>query len=301
MAENWNKEVFGQFADIGLSLDSTLKDGKYKVKQYVAMGHINLVYLAEMKKGDQIKQVLMKEFCPYDYANRDLDKKTLVCKGAAFKRQYENARKIFERECKIHQRINTVPIEQRTNIVRYLEYFEENNTRYLVLEYIAGVDLNHYIKSNSRLQFKELARQIILAVMQIHNIGIIHKDLKPSNLIVGEDHKIYVIDFGVAEFAEEQQKDSTVFVSRVFSAPELYYESKVSFQADVYSVGAICYYLLTGRMIQSAEERLSEDKVIPLSGFVTIPWILEWAIMRCLYLMPEKRWKNLQILYFLLW
>lgn len=301
MAENWDKEVFGQFADVGLSLDSTLKDGKYRVKQYVAMGHINLVYLAELKKDNKIEQVLIKEFCPYDYANRDLDKKTLVCKGTAFKRQYEDARGIFERECKIHQKINTVPFRQRKNIVQYLECFEENNTKYLVLEYIAGVDLKCYIKSNSRLQFKDIAGQIILAVMQIHNMGIIHKDLKPSNFIVGKDHKIYVIDFGVAEFAEEQPKDSTVFVSRVFSAPELYREHKVSFQADVYSVGAICYYLLTGRMIQSAEKRLNEDKVMPLSEFVTIPWVLDWAIMKCLHLLPEKRWKNLKILYLLLW
>lgn len=300
MAENWDEEVFGQFADVGLSLDSILKGGTYKIKQYVSMGHINLVYLAEKKKGNQIKQVLIKEFCPYDYANRDLDKKTLVCKGDAFKRQYEDAKKIFERECKIHQRISMLPFKQRSNIVQYFECFEENNTKYLVLEYILGVDLNHYIKSNSGLQFKEIAREILFAIMQIHNIGIIHKDLKPSNLIVGEDHKIYVIDFGVAEFAEKKQDDSTIFVSKAFSAPELYRKEKISFQADVYSVGAIFYYLLTGKMVQSADERLYEDKVMPLSGFVTIPWILERAIMKCLYLLPEKRWSSLHILYILL-
>lgn len=301
MTENWDEEVFGQFADVGLSLDSILNGGTYKIKQYIAMGHINLVYLAEKNKGNQVKKVLIKEFCPYDYANRDLDKKTLVCKGEAFKRQYEDAKKIFERECKIHQRISMFPFEQRRNIVQYVECFEENNTKYLVLEYIPGVDLNHYIKSNSRLQFKTIAREIISAVMQIHSIGIIHKDLKPSNLIVGKDHKIYVIDFGIAEFAEQQQDDTTVFVSKAFSAPELYHKDKVSFQTDIYSVGAICYYLLTGQMIQSAEERLYEDRVEPLSRFITIPWVLEWAIMKCLYLLPEKRWSSLQILYGLLW
>lgn len=300
MAENWNKEVFGQFADVGLSLDSALRGGVYKIKQYVAMGHINLVYLAEKKKGDQIKQVLIKEFCPYDYANRDLDKKTLICKGKAFKRQYEDAKKMFERECHIHQKISTFPLEQRSNIVQFLECFEENNTKYLVLEYISGVDLNHYIKSKSGLSFKAIAKEIIVAVMQIHNMGIIHKDLKPSNFIVGEDHKIYVIDFGIAEFAEKQQDDSTIFVSKAFSAPELYSNRKVSFQADIYSVGAICYYLLTGHIIPSADERLYEDKVITLSNFITIPWILEWTIMKCLYMLPEKRWSSLWMLYVLL-
>lgn len=300
MAENWDDEVFGQFADVGLSLDSALRGGVYKIKQYVAMGHINLVYLAEKKKDDQIKQVLIKEFCPYDYANRDLDKKTLICKGNAFKKQYEDAKKMFERECYIHQKISTFPLKQRHNIVQFLECFEENNTKYLVLEYISGVDLNHYIKSKSGLSFKAIAKEIILAVMQIHNMGIIHKDLKPSNLIVGEDHKIYVIDFGVAEFAEQKQNDSTIFVSRAFSAPELYRKEEISFQADVYSVGAIFYYLLTGKMLQNADERLYEDKIMPLSSFVTIPWILERAIMKCLYLLPEKRWSSLQILYILL-
>lgn len=300
MAENWDDEVFGQFADVGLSLDSALRGGVYRIKQYVAMGHINLVYLAEKKKDDQIKQVLIKEFCPYDYANRDLDKKTLICKGNAFKRQYEDAKKMFERECYIHQKISTFPLKQRRNIVQFLECFEENNTKYLVLEYISGVDLNHYIKSKSGLSFKAIAKEIILALMQIHNMGIIHKDLKPSNLIVGEDHKIYVIDFGVAEFAEQKQRDSTIFVSRAFSAPELYRKEEISFQADVYSVGAIFYYLLTGKMLQSADERLYEDKIMPLSDFVAIPWILERAIMKCLYLLPEKRWSSLQILYILL-
>lgn len=298
MTKDSDDKVFGQFINIGLPLNSILHE-KYRLKEYMAIGHINLVYLGE--QIDCNRKVLIKEFCPYAFANRDLDKKTVVCKGKSCKRQYEEAKKIFEKECDVHKKISIFPEKQRKNIAKYIECFEENKTKYLVLEYIPGIDLNNYIKKEKKLEFKKIARQIISAVMQIHKMGILHKDLKPANIIVGENKQIYIIDFGTADVMYEMSETVfTVLVSKGFSAPELYQRDNISIKTDIYSVGAIFYYMLVGQLVKNADERVFEDTVLPISNFIRIPYILEWAIMKCIQIEPKDRWSNMKILYLLL-
>jgi len=291
MTEAMDRKEYGDFATIGLPLDYELY-GKYKVKEYVSMGHINLVYLAVNKVSQ--KKVLIKEFCPYEYANRDLDRVHVVCKGRACRKQYDQACALFAKECEIHKLISKYPEKKRKNIVKFIECFEENGTKYLVLEYIPGQDLKSYIQIVPNLQFISIAKEIVRAVKQIHAMGILHKDIKPSNLIVGDDGHIYIIDFGTADKCNAS-KDEYPFVSKGFSAPELYRLEMLSKQTDIYSLGAIFYYLLTGRVLQSADQRLVKDQVIPISADVSIPWLLEWGIMKCVRLDPNKRWKHLAI------
>lgn len=296
MTKDSDSTVFGQFTNIGLPIDSKLKE-IYRIKEYVAMGHANLTYLAENCKSHE--RVVIKEFCPYDYSNRDLDGKSVICKGDCFRKDYQAAKQLFERECQIHKKISAYPERFRKHIVKYVEDFEENHTKYLVLQFIPGMDLYRCMKQKKVMHFKKVARQILRAVMQIHKMGIIHKDLKPSNIVLGNDGKVYIIDLGTAQLKSEANAVVRLG-SRGFSAPELYQNGATSVKTDIYSVGAIFYYMLVGRLPENGDERLLEDTVSPISDYIHLPLILEWAIMKCIQVNPKKRWSSLKVLYVLL-
>lgn len=298
MAENVRQNVFGQIADVGLPIGTQLH-GCYQIIDYLSVGHISLVYLAEMKDNKTSQKVLIKEFCPFTLANRDLDFKTVVCKGKAYKKQFCQAKEMFDRECMIAAQLQKMPEKEKRYIANYIEDFKENKTRYLVLEFIPGMDLRQYMKKGKPLSFKKTVKTLIRVIESLHKIGILHRDIKPSNMIVKEDGEVVIIDFGSSCLWKQEEKDIP-FVSKGFSAPELYHNEKTTNLADNYSVGAVIYYLLTGTVPQSAEKRLQKDELESISTYIDIPFILEYVIMKALELYPEKRLKSLKVLYYLL-
>ncbi len=298
MAGNTGQNVFGQIADIGLPIGTQLHEC-YQIMDYLSAGHISLVYLAETKGGKKSRKVLIKEFCPFTLANRDLDFKTVVCKGKAYKKQFCHEKEMFDRECMIAAQLQKMPEREKRYIANYIEDFQENETRYLVLEFVPGIDLKQYIKMGKTLSFKKTVRTLIRVIENLHKIGILHRDMKPSNIIVKEDGEVVIIDFGSACFSKNEDKE-VPFVSKGFSAPELYVNEKTTNLTDNYSVGAIVYYLLTGVVPQSAEKRLKKDELKNISSYIDIPFVLEHIIMKCLELCPKKRLKKLKVLYYLL-
>lgn len=298
MAENVGQTVFGQIADVGLPIGTQLHEC-YQIIDYLSAGHTSLVYLAEIKGNNTRKKALIKEFCPFSLANRDLDFKTVVCKGKAYEKQFCQARELFDRECIIAAQLQKIPKKEKQYIANYIEDFQENKTRYLVFEFVPGMDLKKYIKMGKTLNFKKTVKTLIRVVENLHKIGILHRDIKPSNMIVKEDGDIVVIDFGSACLCKKEEKDIP-FVSKGFSAPELYCSGKTTELSDNYSIGAIIYYLLTGVIPQSAEERLKKDELKNISVYIEIPFILEYAIMKTLELDAQKRLKSLKVLYYLL-
>lgn len=289
----------GQINDIGLPLGTELHSC-YEIVDYIALGNISLLYTAKEKNQKSDKKILIKEFCPFAFANRDLDFKTVVCKGKAYEKQLLQAKKVFDRDCQITKSLQNLKCNERKHVVTYIDDFEGNGTRYLVLEYVPGVDLEEYLTEGRTLPFKQTIVSLIRIIRSLHKNGIIHRDIKPSNIIVKEDGTLVLIDFGSACYVKDACSEIT-FVSRGFSAPELYKKEKTSIQTDIYSIGAVMYYLLTGVIPQSAEERIKEDKIKPVSDFIEIPYVLELEIMKTLQLDTEKRLKNLNILRYLLW
>lgn len=295
MTESINQVVFGQINDIALPLGAKLHSS-YEITEYVSVGHTSLLYLAE--KIQSKRKVLIKEFCPFAFANRDLDFKSVVCKGKAYANQFQKAKKSFERECEITSSLKKLEQKKKAHFATYIEDFTENDTKYLVLEYVLGVDLGHYIRNKNKLSYKKIMSPLIKTVRNLHEIGILHRDIKPSNIMIKEDGTIVLIDFGSACFIEDEKSELT-FVSKGFSAPELYENMTTTVQTDIYSLGAVMYYLLTGIIPQSAEERIKEDKLKPVSKYAEVPFILEYIIRKALCLKQEKRLKNLKLLYYL--
>lgn len=280
--------------DIGLALGTVLQK-RYELKNYISIGQTSLIYLAY----DTIckSEVVVKEFCPYAFANRDLDHMTVVLKREAYKKQYEQMRSAFELECKVLKKLSMTR-KKKSHIVTYFDSFHENETVYLVMEYIDGYDLEDAIRDGEKIPYKKSIRHIIKMVDDIHKAGILHLDLKPSNILINKKQEFVLIDFGSARFAN-QPSTAVSFATKGYSAPELFTNGAVSVKSDIYSVGAMIYYFTTGRVPESAKERLQEDSLKTLSSYRKVPGILEHFVMKCLSMSEERRPKSLKLLYYL--
>lgn len=281
--------------DIGLKLETILHK-RYQITGYLSMGQTSLIYLAYDK--DSQKEVVVKEFCPYAYANRDLDQLTVICKGDSYTSQFHQMKEAFIQECAILKQLTQRRDRGSEHIVPYLDSFSENETVYLVMDYIKGNDLEDALVTGGKLSFKKTIRQILKMVECIHKAGILHLDLKPSNILINEKQELMLIDFGSARFMD-QEVNQVSFATKGYSAPELFTNQSVSRATDVYSVGAMIYYFATGHVPVSAMERLREDDLRAISSYVKIPGMMEHYVMKCLRLQAVERPKSLKMLYYL--
>lgn len=293
VGESTKGTPYQEIQDIGLMLDTTLHT-HYRLTKYLAIGQTSLLYLAY--DSDSKKEVVIKEFCPYSFANRDMDRKTVICKRDAYKKQFRKMKEAFKQECQILEQLNHLKQSERIHIVAYQDSFEENDTWYLVMEYVQGMDLEEAIEKSQAPPFKETVRQIISMVRSVHKAGILHLDLKPSNILINEKKELVLIDFGTARF-QSQEADELSFATKGYSAPELFLNQSVSEATDMYSIGAMVYYFATGIVPVSAKERLCEDHLQAISSQVNMPGLMEHYVMKCLSLEPNRRPKSLRMLY----
>lgn len=278
--------------DIALENGSRLKD-RYLIEQVYYWGHTSILYLATDTHTNE--RVAVKEFCPYFYANRDMDGKTVICKGKRFERAYHSAYQAFLQECEIVKKLLELKETREGYILRYQDDFLENETIYLVTEFIEGDSLDEVVDREMDFPFRECMTKLIQLVRAIHKIGIYHRDIKPANIIFRKSGSIVLIDFGSACYKENQNTE-LIFVSRGYSAPELYTRMPSREETDIYSIGALLYYLLSGRQMPGADQRMQQEEMEDLESIVEIPKSMSYMIEKAVVLEPEKRLKSLWLL-----
>jgi len=185
------------------------------------------------------------------------------------------------------------------DIVNVYDYFEENNTAYIIMEYVDD-DLLSKRLLEGRMPPDEafqITESIIEAVKKIHARGIIHEDLSPGNIFISLDNKIKIFDFGAAYLndTEEGTTGSTV-IKPGYSAPEQYHSGvNQGYFTDIYPVGAMYYQMLTGQRPPDAMEREVKDVLkSPLELGVSIDENIDRAIMEALAVQPELRFQGIQ-------
>ena len=191
------------------------------------------------------------------------------------------------------------------NIVNVYEFFEENNTAYIAMEFLNGMSFKQFIAERGGRVDWQTAVQVVLSVLdglkEIHRAKIIHRDVSPDNIFLvptgqgNNDYKVKLIDFGAARFASGQEEKTLSIILKPGYAPPEQYRSK-SRQGpwtDLYAVGAVLYRAVTGIMPDESVNRMVEDHLRPPKEVVPeIPQYLSDSIMRAMALNQELRFQN---------
>ena len=182
------------------------------------------------------------------------------------------------------------------NIVEVRDVFEANGTAYIVMEYIKGVSLSDMIKSEGLLKQAaaiEMFGTLCDAIKGLHNTSIIHRDIKPDNILIeNETNRLVIIDFGNAK-EMDSGTDTFSYLSNGYSAKEQYVaDATKTFATDIYSLGATMYFALTGVQPVSAIDRITIDSLNPPADLnASIEEYLSNAVMRAMSVQSENRYQ----------
>ncbi|MBQ6972782.1 MAG: leucine-rich repeat protein [Synergistaceae bacterium] len=271
-----------------------LQNGRYQLGVAIGSGGFGITYAAwDIALGHP---VAIKEYYPQGLCERDSSEDDSVIINPGREGMYQAGLFRFIREARILGTLQNVK-----NVVPVLEWFEANNTAYIVMKYISGVTLDEYVRINNIPPQKliESMRDLIDSLVLIHEQGILHRDISPSNIMVQEDGTMTLIDFGAAS-AEERRKqggDKTVIYNRRYAPIEQYDENGMQGPfTDVYALSATIYHLVCGQPPkESVARKAGESLKSPLDMNIPVKKYQNKAIMNGLILQPEKRTQTMTL------
>ncbi len=238
----------------------TVLNGKYEIVHLIGEGGFGITYFGHNKVLDI--PVAIKEYYPKGYASRIVSQNLSVTITDNTKNAYFDKWKMkFLTEARMLAKFANLP-----GIVNVYDFFEQNGTAYIVMEYLDGITLKSYVEKNGPMDtgtfFKSLI-PVLKSLEKIHNQGLIHRDISPDNLMLMEDGFLKLYDFGAArEYSDATQPNFSVIIKPCF-APEEQYRSK-GIQGpwtDVYSICATIYFSITGVVPDDALQRVFSDEL----------------------------------------
>lgn len=219
----------------------------YEIQKVLGQGGFGIVYL--VKDKHQLDKVLVvKELFSKEFSFRHREGKSVHNKTKA-KNIFIKIKEGIIRE------VNTLSNIKNSNVVKAYGHLEENNTTYSIMEYIEGIDLGRYIEEKGILdedEAKNLLKQLINGVKEIHNQNIIHRDIKPNNIMRTPEGIYKLIDFSTNKtYSDDSITAITGFTNHIFTSPELQEtRANIGKFSDIYSIG------MTLLRVLSLEERL---------------------------------------------
>lgn len=239
--------------------------------------------------------VAIKEFFPVGLVNRSPGEMKVGLLSGEKEKQYKNQIKRFLMEAQ-----SIAQFGKANDIVNVFDYFEENNTAYIVMEYIDGVLLKDYLEKQGALSpdiAMTIIEPVVEALKKIHASGIIHRDISPDNIFIAGEDSVKVFDFGAAILNDESGvKEGEKVIKVGYSAPEQYRDSAgQGYFTDIYLIGAILYQMITGQKpIESTEREYKDEPKSPLELGFDIEPNLDRAIMEALAVQPALRFQGIQ-------
>lgn len=189
------------------------------------------------------------------------------------------------------------------NIVNVYDVGEENGIYYIVMELVEGITLKKYIEKKARLSYKEavsIAIQVSMGIQAAHNNHIIHRDIKPQNIIISKDGKVKVTDFGIAKAATSNTITSNVMGSVHYTSPEQARGGYSDEKSDIYSLGITMFEMLTGRVpfngettVAIAIKHIQEEMPSPKEYVPEIPSSVASIVLKCCQKSPDRRYQNM--------
>lgn len=252
-------------------------DGRYEITELIGVGGMAEVYkgVDVMDHKDVAIKILKKEYA----------------ENEEFLRRFRNESK-------------AIAVLSHPNIVKIYDVGFSDKIQYIVMEYIDGITLKEYIEEEKVLTWKDTVHfviQILRALQHAHDKGIVHRDIKPQNIMMFTDGTIKVMDFGIAKFAREEGKTATdqAIGSVHYISPEQASGDVTDAKSDIYSVGAMMYEMLTGKKpfdsdnpVAIAVMHMQDIPERPRALNPDIPDGLEEIVLRAMEKAPEDRYQS---------
>lgn len=267
---------------------------RYKIEEVIGAGGFGITYRA----WDTLLQsyVAIKEYYPSGIATRSADSSKVCVPVGQEQREYHRGRIRFLKEAQDVARFQSEP-----NIVSIYDYLEENDTAYMVMEYLHGCTLKQYIREHGGRLDTDHILHICLSVLDalavVHKAGMIHRDISPENIFICEDLTVKLIDFGAAKqvYLDGEQTMSVV-LKPGYAPPEQYAKKdKQGPWTDIYALGATLYFAATGEKPEESFGRVLEDTIKPVCEVnPEIPRAMSQVIMRAMSVKIEDRYQTVE-------
>ena len=262
--------------------------GKYLVGRMLGQGGFGITYVG-FDLALELK-VAIKEYFPLNQLSRDQSKSNEVHWNTTHEQsgQWQSGCESFLKEARKMAKISTVP-----GVVRVRETFNENNTAYIVMDFAEGVTLRKWLERRGTLSMAEaiqLLTPLMESVATMHELGMIHRDISPDNIMVQPNGSLCLLDFGAAKDLTVRSGMSSELVAKTgFSPLEQYMQrGGTGTWTDVYALTATLYYCVTGVIPPKAVDRLDRDGLdLTLLRMTPVP--LQRAIQHGLAVQPKER------------
>ena len=282
-----------------------LQKEKYQLSRVIGQGGFGITYLGvwntelkgELGAMKTNVPVCIKEYFFKDYCYRDQDSFEVKVHSHTGEKLFDKFKEKLIREAKILSAV------QHPFIVNVLEVFEENNTAYIVMEYIKGCSLKYLLDKEGVLAENKALKyihQIGNALDFVHEKNIVHLDIKPSNILIDKNDHARLIDFGVSkryDIEEKETSTTTLTLSKGFASIEQYDEEGTQTFSpcpDIYSLGATLYNLLTSVIPTESILRATKPMLPPSAYNSNITPKTEKAILKAMEIKPEDRYETIK-------
>lgn len=273
-------------------LPGTVLNGKFLVGDALGEGGFGITYIGRDMNLDM--RVAIKEFFPSGYVNRTNTVTNAINDIAQGDRKafFEKGKERFLNEARALAKFSG-----EAGIVDVRDFFETNNTAYIIMEYLEGTDLKSYIKQNGLMSGEavvNLLEPVMLSLKKVHAQGLIHRDISPDNIMILAD-TVKLLDFGAARNVSAETNKSLSVMLKPGYAPEEQYRSKGNQGpwTDVYALCATMYKCITGITPDDSTQRVFSDEVkTPSAMGISISPVIENAIMKGMAVHQQDRFRN---------
>ena len=270
----------------------TILNNKFLIGNSIGEGGFGITYVG-FDKNLNIR-IAVKEYFPSGYANRNNSVSNNVSPNSPKQEEFFNAGKSkFLNEAR-----SLAKFQNEQGIVQVRDFFEENNTAYIVMEYLDGTNLNDYIKSNGALEAEEVFKlmiPIMESLRKIHDIKLIHRDISPDNIMFLKSGKLKLMDFGSARYFSKENNNKSVMVKQGYAPIEQHQsDGNQGPWTDVYGLCATMYKCITGKTpVDSLERYMVDNLKKPSELGISITEPLERVLMYGLAVYHYNRCQNM--------
>ncbi len=282
-----------------LPIGTVLKNGMYTVTSVIGSGGFGITYMAVQKPdtvfGDSKKVVIKELFIAPNTANRncirDTNNRKTVHPSGGLSQDFDYFKRKFKAEAETLHRFRSYE-----GMVQVLDYFEENNTVYFIMHYIESMDLHDVVKSKGRLPLKDALdyiNQVGTLVQKLHGHKVLHRDIKPQNILIDKSGKAFLIDFGISKAYDNLDVVSKITGTYTdgYSPPEQMASIKnlISAAMDVHALAATFYFCVTGQHPPKLQDRNLGVEVTVSNINTSIPKAIDQVIGKAMAIRPQDR------------